>query len=130
MRPSKFGGVVRIHKPVHGPLAQWLEQAPHKRLVVGSNPTRAIILTKRYIMLIKLKQVEYVDIGYPNVKNYQKVVSDIFVNPDFVISVRGAKDSSNGDTYDLTSYVELAGSDTIKAEGAAHHVANIISGKV
>ena len=25
----------------HGPLAQWLEQATHNRLVVGSNPTGA-----------------------------------------------------------------------------------------
>lgn len=27
--------------PRHGPLAQWLEQATHNRLVVGSNPTGA-----------------------------------------------------------------------------------------
>ncbi len=29
-----------------GPLAQWLEQATHNRLVVGSNPTGATIHNK------------------------------------------------------------------------------------
>ncbi len=33
------GSYIIIHR--HGPLAQWLEQATHNRLVVGSNPTGA-----------------------------------------------------------------------------------------
>lgn len=35
-----------------GPLAQWLEQATHNRLVVGSNPTGA---TKFYMLIQTLK---------------------------------------------------------------------------
>ena len=38
------GSYFIIHR--HGPLAQWLEQATHNRLVVGSNPTGATIYNK------------------------------------------------------------------------------------
>lgn len=42
------------YKNYYGPLAQWLEQATHNRLVAGSNPARAI-KTKKLTSFIYLK---------------------------------------------------------------------------
>ena len=55
------GSYFIIHR--HGPLAQWLEQATHNRLVVGSNPTGATI-NQGLAMIRKPLLLSRIPIGY------------------------------------------------------------------